>query len=161
MRKFLRIIEYSMLGKIPAKESFEHEFIIGDKLFRTSVCEAEDKEQIKENFDPYYNDSKLEEKSFALNDVLIFDDLDVQDPAQKLVYVFECPVCLNKIITTEDDFDFCPQCEQEQFPFDLIALINTEQMEELAIDNPDVTTLVLIKDDEIVFKDTPKEEELI
>lgn len=161
MRKFLRIIEYSTLNKIPVKESFEHEFIIGDKLFRTSVCIAESKEQVKENFDPYYNDSKIEEKAFDLNDVLIFDNLDIVDPTQRLVYVFECPVCLNKTITTEDDISFCPQCEQEQFPFNLLALINTEQMEELAIDNPDVTTLVLIKEDKIVFKDTPKEKEMI
>ena len=79
--------------------------------------------------------------------------MDVLNDNQKLAYVLECPICLHKIITSDNNLDYCPQCENIQFPLDLVALINTDQMEELAIDNKDVTTLVIVKDGEIKLID--------
>ena len=157
MKKYLHIIEYSKLGKIPKKESFEHEFKYLNSIFRVSVKKAENKEMVKESFNPYYNSSKLDEKIFELKDTIIFDDIDILDE-QELAYIYECPICLYKIITSSNNIDFCPQCENTQFPFNLIALLNTEQMEELAIDNKDVTSLVILKDGKIQIFDRPKTE---
>lgn len=163
MRKFLHITEYfNIPNKLPIKRNNEHSFKLDDKIFYTSVVTGDDyatKEQIKESYknDTIYNDSIVDTTILPLDRVIIFDDLDI-DPAQKIVYVFECPICLYTVITSNKDFDFCPQCENTEFPFILKALINTEQMEELAIDNSDITTLVIVKDGTIKLVCEPEPE---
>lgn len=167
MKKYLHIIEYSKLNnKIPKKESFENEFTIGNSLYRTSIVSSDKstKEEIKESlnndsFYNIYNENKLSEDIINIDDVIIYDDIDIKDKNQKLAYVFECPVCLYKTITTDKDLDFCPQCENVTFPFNLIALINTEQMEDIAIDNKDISKLIIVKDNKIVFEDKPEDKD--
>lgn len=161
--KYLHIVEYSKYGKIPVKESFEHEFKTTDgNIVRSSV--VKDKEN--KNYDSFediintYNklSGVVEDKTISLKDVIIYDNLDIDNLDQKLVYVLECPVCLNRTITSDSKIDTCPQCGNSDFPFIVKALINQEQMEELAIDNDDVTTLIIVKDDEIKLIDKPKGE---
>lgn len=152
MRKFLRIIEYFKNVKLPLKENYEYEFTIENKIYRTSICEASFKEQVSESFDPEYNDAKVGEQVFELKDVVIYDDMDINSP-QDIVYTMECPICLNTIISNDSQLDFCPRCGNEEFPLEVKALINTAQMEEIAIDNKDVSSLVIVKDDKIQLVD--------
>lgn len=159
MNKYLHIIEYSNQGlKIPERKENEHEFIYNNSIFRASIKISESKEKIKESFDPYYNNVKLDEKIIKLDNIIIYDNLDLK-PEQELAYVYECPVCLNKTITSDKNLDYCPQCEQTKFPFDLVAIINTEQMEDIAVDNADVSTLIINKDGKVIYKSLPKEED--
>lgn len=156
MKKFLKISEYSKLGKIPNKKDFEHEFNIDNSIFRSSVCIAENKETIKESFyDMLYNNSKIDEVIIPLDKIVIYDDLDV-DKTQKLAYTYECPVCLNKIISSDANLNYCPQCENETFPLTVIALLNIDQMEDIAINDKDVSKLIIVKDNEIKFIDEPE-----
>lgn len=151
MRKYLTISEYlnSSSIKLPEKQNTEFEFCIKDRIYRTSVKESyEDmityaKPEDEEN-------SQISKKDIDLSDVIIYDNLDVID-SQELAYVYNCPVCLSTTISSEANLDFCPSCENAKFPLELIALINTEQMEELAVDEDN--SLILFKDGKIVFKD--------
>lgn len=156
MRKYLHITEYSSLipYKIPKCKCEEHRFKYGESVIKSFI--DNNKTIIKESFDTIYNDSVILEKSIPIDKIIIFDDLDVEDEEQTMQYVFECPVCLYNIVTTKQNIDFCPYCENDKFPPELIALINKEQMEELAVENADYTTLIQVKDNNIVFKDEPK-----
>lgn len=156
--KYLHILEYSKFSNfLPILESFEHEFTINNSIFRTSIVESDSKEKIKESFNPIYNNQKLDEEIIPLTDVVIYDNIDVI-PEQKLAYVYQCPVCLNVTISSDNKtMEYCPQCENSTFDFDLIAIINTEQMEEIAINEKENTSLVLVKDDEVVMVDEKRE----
>nr|CAI9751327.1 hypothetical protein DGKKSRWO_DGKKSRWO_CDS_0047 [uncultured phage]CAI9752193.1 hypothetical protein CVNMHQAP_CVNMHQAP_CDS_0047 [uncultured phage] len=160
MKKFLHIVEYAKGMKIPEKLDEEYEFYYCNSIFRTSIKEASSKEKVKESFDPYYNNVKLDEQVIDLGNILIYDNIDIKDD-QTLAYVYECPVCLNKTITSDKNLDYCPQCEQTKFPFDLIAIVNTDQMEDIAIKNDDVSTLIIVNGDKIVFKETKKEDSVM
>lgn len=156
--KYIHTIEYSPLGRIPEKLDSEYEYNYGGNIFRASIVEGESKRQIKEQFDPYYNSSKLEEKIIPLKDILIIDDLDLQDKNQKLVYVFECPVCLNIIVSTDPKAFYCEQCENQTYDLNLIAIIPQELVEEMAVEESDDTTIVFLKDNKVIKRLAPGEE---
>lgn len=157
--KYIHTTEYSPLGRIPDIKDDEYEFQHLGNIFRVSIAEGESKRQIKEQFDPYYNNSKLEEKIIPLQNVVIVDDLDIQDRTQKLVYVFECPVCLNTIVSTDPKYDWCPQCENQTYDLNLIAIINQELMEDIAIDEADDSTVMFIKDGKLIKTIAPGEDD--
>lgn len=162
--KYLHIIEYSKYGKIPVKESFEHEFkTVDGNTIRSSVIDDK-KDNYCSDFDNIINtynklSGVVEDKTISLKDSIIYDNLDINNPKQKIVYVLECPICLNCTITSDSKIDTCPQCGNNEFSFNVKALINQEQMEDLAINNDDVTTLIIVnKDGNIQFIDKAKEE---
>ena len=153
-RKYLHIIEYSKDHKIPKRKENEFDLNIDNhSIIRSSIVidnYNKCKEQIKEDYtDYFYKDSELDNYVLPLNDVIIYDNFDV-DETQEIAYVFECPICLSKTITSDSKLDFCPQCENSDFSFNLLALINTEQMENLAIDNDDITKVILTKDNDFL-----------
>ena len=154
MNKYLHITEYSKFGKIPQKQNNEYDLFYGNSIIRSGIVKNKTKEQIKESIDPYYNMSKLEENIIDLNDVIIYsynDDIPTKIE-QKLSYVYECPVCLNVIITPDSDFDVCPFCENMQFPFNLIAIINNEQTKDLSQD--DEIKSIKLDNDKIIINKT-------
>ena len=149
-RKYLHIIEYLKNCKIPERKEKEFDLDIDShSIIRSSVIAADYdkcKEQVKEDYTDYlYKESELDNYVLPLDDVIIYDNIDV-DETQEIAYVFECPICLSKTITSDSELDFCPQCENSDFPFNLLALINTKQMEDLAINNDDITNVILTKD---------------
>lgn len=153
MKKHLHIVEYSRFGKIPVKESFEHEVTLDNgNIIRTSVHnDVEENDYISDVdriINVYNNESKIEEKNIDLDNVIIYDNLDIESP-QSLAYVYECPICLNTTITTDPEIDMCPQCGNKKYPFNVIALINTNQMEEIATEDDDVSSLIIIKDNKL------------
>lgn len=157
--KYIHTIEYSPLGRIPEIKKNEYEFEYSGNIFRASIVDGESKRQIREQFDSYYNSSKLEEKIIPFQNAIIVDDLDLQDKTQKLVYVFECPVCLNIIVSTDPKCYWCPQCENQTYDLELIAIINQELMEDMAIEEVDDSTIVFVKDDKIIKMLAPGEED--
>lgn len=157
--KYIHTVEYSPLGRIPPKLSGEYEFNCAGNIVRASLVEGDSKRQIKEQFDPYYNNSKLEEKIIPFQNVIIVDDLDLQDKTQKLVYVFECPVCLNTIVSTNPKCHWCPQCENQTYDLDLVAIINQDLMEDMAIEEADDSTIVFVKDGKVIKQLAPGEED--
>lgn len=157
--KYLHTIEYSPLGRIPDIQDREYEFKHLGNVFRASIVDGESKRQIREQFDPYYNNSKLEEKIIPLKDIIIVDDLDIEDKTQKLAYVFECPVCLNVIVSTNPKYDWCPQCENQTYDLNLIAIVNQELVEDMAIDEADESTVMFIKDNRLIKTLAPGEED--
>lgn len=156
MKKFLYVVEYAKGLNIPDLKFNEHETQFGNSTIRSSVEEGYTKKDIKESINTYYNNSKVEETVIPLDDVLVYDNIDADIDKQEIAYVFECPICSSVTITSEHDIDFCPQCENTEFPFNLLALIPVQQMEEIGIDNKDVSTLVLVKDDNVVMVDLPE-----
>lgn len=159
MRKYLHITEYSSLipHKVPDCKKNEHSFKYGESIIRSFI--DSERKIIKESFDSIYNDSIITEKSIPIDKIIIFDNIDIKDDEQEIQYVFECPVCLYNIITTDKHIDFCPYCENDKFPPQLIALINKDQTEELTVDNADSTTFIQVKDNNIVFRDESKEKQ--
>lgn len=158
MEKYLKITEYSKYSKnmLPnLNGKFEHEFELGDSIIRTSVFS--EKDRIYESYNTAVinklNELKIEENIIPLKDVVVYDEIDISDNEQKLAYVFECPICLYKILTTQSNVDTCPICENTNFPPRVIALINQEQMEDIAINNKDTSSLLLVDNDSIVYKD--------
>lgn len=159
MKKFLKITEYITNNKLQNKKDNEFEFNIDGHLIRSCVCQGEDKEIVKESFTNYQDqDKEIENTILPLNRVIIYDNKDI-DLDQKLAYVFECPVCLTTIITSNKDLDYCPHCENVTFPFELLALVNTEQMEDIGIEHSDISDLIVVKDNKIEFikKDDEKD----
>lgn len=156
MTKYLHITEYSSLVpyKIPQKKPNEHDLVLDTSIIRSSF--DDNKCPIRESLDTVFDESKLVEKTIPLDDVIIYDNIDMANEDQKLAYVFECPICLEKTITTDPTFGFCPRCENNTFPPEVIALINVSQMEELAVDNPFLSTLIQVKGNKIIFKEEPK-----
>lgn len=154
--KYLKICEYSTLipHKIPEKMEYENELKLSNSIIR-SYIEDDNRVKVSEDYNPYinsvYNDALLEDKTIALNDCFIYDDIDVNED-QEIAYVMECPICLTTTIASKK-LDFCPYCENNTFPPIVTALINTKQMEDVAIDNPDISELAIIKDNKIIFKD--------
>lgn len=136
--------------KLPEKLATEFEFCIGNKIYRTKVIKESYANDIIYAKTEEEENSQIDKKEIDLNNVIIYDNLDVID-SQELAYVYNCPVCLSTTISSEANLDFCPSCENAKFPLELVALINTEQMEELAVDEDN--SLVLFKDGKIVFKD--------
>lgn len=151
MNKYLHILEYSSRLKIPERKKLENEFKYLGNIFRTSVVFSESKEQIKESFNPVYNNSKIDEKIIDLDDIVIYDNIDIK-PEQDLVYVYECPVCLSKTISSEPEQKFCPQCEQDRFYLDILALINTDQLNDLK------EMAVVSEDNKLMFIKEEKDE---
>lgn len=154
--KYLYITEYSLdlKYKIPERKNNEFDLIIDNNLIRTTI--SNNQQKIKENFDYIYDESKLDEKVIPLNKVIIYDDIDMNDEEQEVAYVYICPICQNVTITDRPNLDFCTICENTNFPPELYALINLKQMEDIAINNSDISEYIQIKDDEIVFKDAPE-----
>lgn len=165
MKKYLRITEYCthVPYRIPKIEKGQFDLTIDDDLIRSSVVTDQDsKSLISEGLHSVYNEALLSEKEIPLSNVFIYDDIDV-DYEQEIAYVFECPICLTTTITSKQNLDFCPYCENNKFPPNLIALVNTKQMEDIAVEHSDVSSLAVVKDNKIIFKDRPKvteEEEL-
>lgn len=154
MTKYLHIIEYSS-RKIPNKKDYEYDLITAEgNIIRSSVDKY--KEKIKENFDNVYNDSIIEEKTFPLNKVVIYDNYDLVNEDQKVAYVFECPVCLEKTITTDPTYSYCAHCENDKFAPVVVGLINVEQMEEIAIEEADISTYIFVKDGKIKIIEKPE-----
>lgn len=157
MKKFLHITEYSSLKpySLPVKSSNEFDLTIDNSIIRTYV--DSNKNRIKENFDIIYDSSKLEEKTIPLDQVIIYDNLDLVNDNQQIAYIYECPICFNKTITTDFNLEVCPHCENPKFSPEVIGLMNTKQKENIAIYDDDVSTLIQVKDNKVVFKDLPKE----
>ena len=155
--KYLKIREYSTLipHKIPEKMEYENELKLSNSIIRSYIEDDYNRVRVSEDYNPYinsvYNDALLEDKTIALNDCFIYDDIDVNED-QEIAYVMECPICLTTTIASKK-LDFCPYCENNTFPPIITALINTKQMEDVAIDNPDISELAIIKDNKIIFKD--------
>lgn len=159
MSKYLHITEYSSLipYKIPNKKENEHEFEFDGSVFRSFIDSH--KEPIKESYGYYLpNEAELEEKTIPLDDIVIYDVLDLNNEDQKVAYIYECPVCLEKTITTTPILEFCPHCENAKFSPQVIGLINIAQMEEIAIDNADTCYYVQVKDNEVIVKEEPEKE---
>lgn len=153
MRKYLYITEYSNLlpHKVPVKESNEYDLKQKDSIIRSSIKDY-DINSVSDN-STY---SILDEKIIPLDKVFIYDDMDVElpkDSEQQIAYVFECPICLDITITTNKDYNFCEHCENTKFLPKLIALINLEQMENIAIEDKDISEFILVKDNKVVFED--------
>lgn len=153
MRKYLYITEYSNLlpHKVPVKESNEYDLKQKDSIIRSSIKDY-DINSVSDN--STYN--ILDEKIIPLDKVFIYDDMDVElpkDSEQQIAYVFECPICLDITITTNKDYNFCENCENTKFLPKLIALINLEQMENIAIEDKDISEFILVKDNKVVFED--------
>lgn len=154
MTKYLHITEYSS-RKIPNKKDYEYDLTtLEDNIIRSYVDNH--REKIKENFDNFYNDSIIEEKTFPLNKVIIYDNYDLINEDQKVAYVFECPVCLEKTITTDPTYNYCAHCENDKFAPVVVGLINVEQMEEIAIEDADISTYILVKDGKIKIIEKPE-----
>lgn len=158
---YLHITEYSKYApkhKIPERKKNEYDLIINDSIIRTSIDNCSYK--IKESFDNIYQDSIVSEQSIPLKNIFIYDKLDVIDADssnQKLAYVFECPICLDIVITTDKNYSFCEKCENTKFPPKVIALINLEQMEDYAVEHKDCN-YVQVKDDKVVYECRKEEE---
>lgn len=150
--RYIHTIEYSPLGKIPKKKDNEHEFNYFGNIMRVSIAEGDSPTQIKESFNPIFNESKLEEQIIPLQNIVIVDDLDIQKPEQRLVYVYECPVCLNHIVSTDSNCYWCPQCENQTYDLNLVAIIDKELLDEMAVEDADATTIICVKGDKIVKK---------
>lgn len=150
-RKFLHITEYSSLIKhrVPERKENEFDLCLGDNIIRTTV--NTNREQIKER---YYNSSVIEEKTIPLDSVIIYDDMDILDEEQLIAYVYECPICKTITITTNPNYDFCNNCENTIFLPEVYALINIKQMEDIAINNSDISDYIRVKGDEIIFRDS-------
>lgn len=133
MKKYLKIVEYSTLGKYPKAEQNEHLLKNKDKIIYSSIVESDIKENIKDTNDPFYINSLISSDEIPLDDIIIYDDKSI-DKTQEIAYVLTCPICLYTIITSKNDLDICPQCENIKFPFELKALINIEQMKEIEKD---------------------------
>ena len=139
MIKYLYISEYSLLDKkhIPEKLNNEYEFKIDNSLIRGRIFEStkQDLDCAKEEacnlYDSICNQSRIADDIIPLDDIIIYDNLDINDK-QEIAYVFECPICLTKIITSDSKLNICPRCENTEFDFDLLALINTKQVEDLS-----------------------------
>lgn len=159
-KKYLRLIEYSLLAphKIPERKQGEFDCILKNSIIRTKVCD-EDTARIQESF-TIYNEAKVEDRVIPLKDVIIYDNKDVNQE-QEIAYVFECPLCLNTIMSSSKDIDLCPRCENTKFVPELIALINVKQMEDIAINDKENSSLIIVKDNEIVFKDLPENKEQV
>lgn len=153
--KFLHITEYSSLipYKIPECKCNEHSLRHDNSIIRSYIDNS--KTIIKESFDTIYNDTIIMEKTIPIKDMIIYDNINIADDEQQIAYVFECPICLYKTITTDKNIDFCPHCENDKFTPQVVALINTSQMKELAFDNYEDTTYIKVVDDNIVFEDRP------
>lgn len=154
MRKYLHITEYSSLipYKLPCKKDNEFDLKIDNNIIRTSVNNY--KTCISESY--LSDDITLLEQTIPLDNIIIYDDIDNLNEDQKLAYVYECPICLNTTITSKK-LDFCPHCENTKFSPEVIALISTNQMEDIALNQSDVSTLYLIKDDKVILKDKQKD----
>lgn len=159
MPKYLHITEYSssIPYKIPKKKSNEHDLEFNGNIIRTSV--DTNKERIKENFDYLFDESKILEDTIPLKDIIIYDNKDIENEDQKLAYVYECPICLEKTITTDSKFNYCPHCENDKFLPQVIGLIHPDQMDEIAIDNSDISYYIQVEDGNIVIRKEPKEKE--
>lgn len=160
--KRLHITEYSKFCKLPIKESYEHDVKLSTgNIIRTSVQKdnEEYKTDINKIIDTYNKVTNVvEDISIPLTDIIIYDNLDIADPDQELAYVLECPVCLNTTVATNHKIPACPQCGNAEFPFTVKALVSLDQMEELAIDNKDETSLIIIKDGEVKLIDEKSKE---
>ena len=154
--KYLHIVEYSTLipYKIPIKESKDFDLYIDDSIIRSSVVSGKSKVSEKYSTD-ILQDTVLDEKFLPLEDVIVYDDIDIRNNDQKVAYVYECPVCFNITITTDPNFDFCTHCENSKFTPKLVGLINIEQMEEIAVNENDTSSYVQIKNDKIIYKSSP------
>ena len=151
MKKFLKITEYFNNKFLDNKKDNEFEFMLNNHIIRSCVCQGEDKEIVKESFyNSANNENIVDDIILPLNRVVIYDDMDV-DFEQILAYVLECPVCLTTSISSNKDNCYCPHCENVTFPFDLLAIINIEQMEDIGIENSDISDLIIVKDNKIEF----------
>lgn len=157
LKRYLHITEYSSLipHKIPNRKSNEHDLEYDGNIIRTSV--DINKEQIKENFDNVFNESKIYEKTIPLDDIVIYDNLDLVEENQKIAYIFECPVCLEKTITTDATFNYCPHCENTKFQPIVIGLMNLSQMEEIAVEDANSSSYIQVEGDKIIVKLLPED----
>lgn len=147
MPKFLHIVEYSTLikYKIPERKRNEYQIKIGESILRSYI---DDNEHIICD-DSIYNDSKLCEKTIPLDKIIIYDDFDViEDKDQKLLYVFECPICFNTIISFNSDLELCEICNNSLFKPKLVALLNNEQYEDIS------KQIKQLEQDSITYEDT-------
>lgn len=157
MPKYLHITEYSSMipYKIPKIKIGEHDLEYNGNIIRTSVDTY--REPIKEHFDYLSNDSKIYDKTIPLDNVVIYDEIDMENENQEIAYVFECPVCLEKTITTNSVLESCPHCENNKFAPQVIGLMNVSQMEEIAIEDADVSYYIQVEDGKIIIKSQPEE----
>lgn len=158
--EYLHIVEYSsaMPKRIPKIKAGQYEYKVGESVFHAFIDKY--RVRIKEDLDTTMmeDEVKLDENTIPLDDVILVDDVNIDKETQKLAFVFECPVCLSKTISTNSQFDFCPHCENPRFSPEVIGLISVPLMEDIAVNHPETNTLIQIKDDKVVFKDTKKEE---
>lgn len=156
--KFLCISEYSDYGIIPNRKNYEYELKLGDRHIRSFVFSGDkDKEQVKESInDPLFNEAKISSDVIPLDKVIIYDNKNLvpNNPDQKIAYVYVCPICLTTLISNDNDLDFCPHCENTKFSPELKALVNMDQMEDIAIEESD-SSLLIIKKDNIEIIDNP------
>lgn len=157
--KYLHIIEYSSLVpyKIPESKGNRFSLVLQDSVIQSYVDDV--KTRVMESIDYIMDDAKLSEVTVPLDNVIIYDNLDLDNEEQKLAYVFRCPVCQSVYISTNPTEDFCFICENDKFSPELVGLINVGQMEKIAVDENDVSTLIQIKDGKVVYKDEPKIEQ--
>lgn len=157
MKKYLHITEYSsnLKYKIPNRKHGEFDLELKDSIIRSKLDEFAC--PIRESFDTLFDQAKLEEQTIPIDDVYIYDDLDIEDDDQKIAYVFRCPICGRLTIQTNPNLDSCLQCEEQIFKPEVIGLINRDQMEDISINNSDVSTYIQIKNGKI--KVYPKEDD--
>lgn len=160
--EYLHIVEYSAMRptRIPRLKFRQFRYKIGESVYHAYIDNS--RVRIKEDFDkPLEEDSKISEDTISLDDVILVDDLDLDKESQKLAFVYECPVCLNKTITTASNYDFCPHCENSRFSPEVIGIINVPLMEDIAVNHPENTTFIQTKDGKVVFKDVSKKQKAL
>lgn len=154
---YLHIREYSKSGKhLPIPVPGERVFTYLDSVYYGRIDNNEHRVQISEYYDTVYDSAKLDEEVIPLDDVVIYDNLDIVSDTQPLSYVYRCPVCLRTILTTESNLDFCPNCENTKFAPEVVGLLNKDLMDDIAIDDADETTYIQVKDDSIILRDERK-----
>lgn len=145
--KYLKITEYcsAFKNKIPELKTNEHQLQLKESVVHSSIIDKNDNEPISINpYDNYFNENKIEDINIPLDQVYIYDDLSINNNEQDIAYVYQCPICYHTIISTEPNLSICPHCGNERFSFDILGLINTTQMEEIAFDNSDTSTYIYI-----------------
>lgn len=132
--KYLYIREYLKTKKgIPIKRNNEYDLDFGDRIMRSSIITSDthNKSIVYESINntqdkQLYNDVIIDTVVIPLDNIILYDYLNI-DRTQKLAYVYECPICLSNIISSNKDIECCPHCENDVYPFNLLALINIDQ----------------------------------
>lgn len=151
--KYLYIREYLKTKKgIPIKKNNEYDLDLKDRIIRSSVIAKNtyDKSIVYESINntqdkQLYNDVTVDTVIIPLDNIILYDYLDI-DRTQKLAYVYECPICLSNIISSDKDIEYCPHCENSTYPFNLLALVNIDQTRDFSKTKDDKNISVKFND---------------